>query len=47
MITNNAIASQSVQNKKKKYNNLRLTPVAWMSILIIMFWILVAVFAPA
>ena len=47
MITNTAIASQSVQNKKKKYNNLRLTPVAWMSILIIMFWILVAVFAPA
>lgn len=47
MITANTTAAHNVQNKKKKLNNLRLTPVAWMSIVIILFWITVALFAPA
>ena len=41
-----AIASPEEQNSNKKHDNLRLTPVAWVSIFIIVFWVVVAVFAP-
>ena len=51
MTTDNAdasevIASPEEQNSRKKRDNLRLTPVAWVSIFIIVFWVVVAVFAP-
>lgn len=51
MTTDNAdasevIASPEEQNSRKKRDNLRLTPVAWVSIFIIFFWVVVAVFAP-
>ena len=51
MTTGNAdasevIASPEEQNSNQKRDNLRLTPVAWVSIFIIVFWVVVAVFAP-
>ena len=51
MTTDNADASEAIaspeeQNSRKKRDNLRLTPVAWVSIFIIVFWVVVAVFAP-
>ncbi len=51
MTTDNAdasevIASPEEQNSRKKRDNLRLTPVAWVSIFTIVFWVVVAVFAP-
>ncbi len=51
MTTDNAdasevIASPEEQNSNKKRDNLRLTPVACVSIFIIVFWVVVAMFAP-
>ena len=51
MTTDNAdasevIASPEEQNSNKKREILRLTPVAWVSIFTIVFWVVVAVFAP-
>ena len=51
MTTDNADASEvsvspEERNSNKKRDNLRLTPVAWVSIFIIVFWVVVAVFAP-
>ncbi len=51
MTTDNADASEAIaspeeQNGNKESDNLRLTPVAWVSIFTIVFWVVVAVFAP-
>ncbi len=52
MTTDNADIAEVIttppekQNGTKKRDSLRLTPVAWVSIFIIGFWIVVAVFAP-
>lgn len=51
MTPDNADASEAIdspeeQNSNKKRDNLSLTPVAWVSIFIIVFWVVVAVFAP-
>ena len=51
MTTDNADSSKVIalpeeQNSNKKRDNLRLTPVACVSIFIIVFWVVVAMFAP-